>query len=65
MGETQRVSLLVWLILLCYGTLRGTAVVDPTSMVSIPAGPFLMGSVPAEREYGYHLDETLHGSSTA
>jgi hypothetical protein len=65
MRETQRVSLLVWLILLCYGTLRSMAVVDPTSMVSISAGPFRIGHVPAEREYGYHLDETLHGSSTA
>jgi formylglycine-generating enzyme required for sulfatase activity len=34
-------------------------------MVIIPAGPFLMGSTPEEREYGYRLDETLHGSTTA
>ncbi len=36
-----------------------------TAMVTIPAGPFTMGSTPAEREYGYRLDETLHGSTTA
>jgi formylglycine-generating enzyme required for sulfatase activity len=34
-------------------------------MVTIPAGPFIMGSTHAEREYGYRLDETLHGSHVA
>jgi formylglycine-generating enzyme required for sulfatase activity len=34
-------------------------------MVHIPAGPFLMGSTPEEREYGYRLDATLHQSTTA
>ncbi|MGQ4810197.1 Formylglycine-generating enzyme [Candidatus Entotheonellaceae bacterium PAL068K] len=37
----------------------------PTPMLVIPAGPFVMGSTPEEREYGYSLDETLHGSTTA
>ena len=36
-----------------------------TPMVTIPAGPFLMGSTSDEREYGYRLDETLHASKTA
>jgi formylglycine-generating enzyme required for sulfatase activity len=56
---------LVWLVLLCYSTLHAAAVVAPTPMVSIPAGPFIMGSTSAERAYGYRLDETLHGSITA
>ena len=34
-------------------------------MVPIPAGEFWMGSTPDEREYGYRLDETLHGSTVA
>ncbi|MBI3326249.1 MAG: SUMF1/EgtB/PvdO family nonheme iron enzyme [Nitrospinae bacterium] len=33
-------------------------------MVKIPAGPFIMGSTPEEREYGYRLDEE-RGSSVA
>lgn len=36
-----------------------------TPMVTIPAGPFIMGSTLDEREYGYRLDETLHNSFTA
>ncbi|GIX49061.1 MAG: hypothetical protein KatS3mg131_3272 [Candidatus Tectimicrobiota bacterium] len=36
----------------------------PTPMVTIPAGPFLMGSTREEREYGYRLDE-LRGSAVA
>lgn len=36
-----------------------------TPMISIPAGPFLMGSTPEEREYGYSLDESLHQSNVA
>ena len=34
-------------------------------MVTVPAGEFWMGSTPEEREYGYGLDETLHGSTVA
>lgn len=33
-------------------------------LIAIPAGPFLMGSEPAEREYGYRLDEQ-RGSTAA
>ncbi len=36
-----------------------------TPMVTIPAGPALIGSTPEEREYGYRLDETLHQSDVA
>src|SRR5262245_37511920 len=35
-----------------------------TPMVLVPAGPFIMGSTPEEREYGYRLDEQ-RGSSVA
>ena len=35
------------------------------TMVTIPAGVSWMGSTPEEREYGYRLDETLHGSTVA
>jgi formylglycine-generating enzyme required for sulfatase activity len=38
---------------------------SPPLMVDIPAGEFWMGSTPEEREYGYRLDETLHGSTVA
>ena len=38
---------------------------SPPLMVDIPAGEFWMGSTPEEREYGYGLDETLHGSTVA
>ena len=38
---------------------------SPPPMVTIPAGEFWMGSTPEEREYGYGLDETLHGSTAA
>ena len=38
---------------------------SPTPMATIPAGEFWMGSMPEEREYGYGLDETLHGSTAA
>ena len=34
-------------------------------MVTIPAGEFWMGSTPEERDYGYRLDESLHGSTLA
>ena len=37
----------------------------PELMVTVPAGEFWMGSTPEEREYGYHLDESLHGSTVA
>ena len=37
----------------------------PELMVAVPAGEFWMGSTPEEREYGYHLDESLHGSTVA
>jgi formylglycine-generating enzyme required for sulfatase activity len=33
-------------------------------MISVPAGPFLMGSTPEEREFGYGLDEA-RGSGAA
>ncbi len=33
--------------------------------LTIPAGPFVMGSLPDEREYGYRLDENLHNSTAA
>jgi toxoflavin biosynthesis protein ToxD len=65
MGAMPRVPRRGWLVLLAWCTLRVAAAADLTPMVRIPAGPFLMGSTPAEREYGYHLDETLHGSPTA
>jgi formylglycine-generating enzyme required for sulfatase activity len=39
-----------------------TAALTPT--VLVPAGPFIMGSTPEEREYGYRLDEQ-RGSSVA
>ena len=38
---------------------------SPPPMVTIPAGEFWMGSTSEEREYGYRLDETLHGSTVA
>ena len=38
---------------------------SPSPMVTIPAGEFWMGSTPEEREYGYRLDEALHGSTVA
>ena len=34
-------------------------------MVPIPPGAFWMGSTSEEREYGYRLDDTLHGSTVA
>ncbi len=34
-------------------------------MILIPAGKFMMGSTPEEREYGYRLDEHLHNSPVA
>ncbi len=42
----------------CLGPARG-------ARLTIPAGPFMMGSTPEEREYGYRLDEDLHNSKTA
>jgi hypothetical protein len=41
MGETPRVWLLIWLVLLCYGARHTAASADLTPMVSIPAGRFL------------------------
>ena len=32
-------------------------------VVEIPAGPFIMGSNPAQRETGYQLDETAYGNN--
>ncbi len=40
-------------------------VLTGTPMVTIPAGSFSMGSTQEERQYGYHLDETLHDSKVA
>lgn len=37
----------------------------PELIVNIPPGEFWMGSTPEEREYGYRLDESLHGSTVA
>lgn len=34
-----------------------------SEMILIPAGKFIMGSTPPEREYGYKLDKHLHNSS--
>ena len=34
-------------------------------MILIPAGKFMMGNTPEEREYGYRLDECLHNSPVA
>ncbi len=36
-----------------------------TPMANIPAGIFIMGSTPSEREFGYRLDELIHKSSVA
>ncbi|MFQ5330337.1 MAG: formylglycine-generating enzyme family protein [Thermodesulfobacteriota bacterium] len=43
----------------------GDATSALTLMVSIPAGPFIMGSTPEEREVGYRLDEARHQSRVA
>lgn len=59
-----------WLIALLvliapYGIRALTAKISAlTPMMLVPAGPFIMGSTPEEREYGYQLDEQ-RGSSVA
>ncbi len=59
---------LPWIALMLVGYLTAVCHAGPAgqpSMVAVPAGEFLMGSTPEEREYGYRLDETLHGSTVA
>ena len=59
---------LLWLVFVVAGCLPLVCQAEqaaPESMVTVPAGDFWMGSTPEEREYGYRLDETLHGSTVA
>ena len=59
---------LPWIVLLLAAYLSTACHATQASqpqMVTIPAGEFWMGSTPEEREYGYRLDETLHGSTVA
>ncbi len=51
----------------CLITLCGLGILQPAQgeRLTIPAGPFVMGSTPEEREYGYRLDENLHNSTAA
>ena len=59
---------LPWIVFLLAAYLSAACLAGQASqpqMVTIPAGEFWMGSTPAEREYGYGLDETLHGSTVA
>ena len=59
---------LLWLVFLVAGCLPLVCQAEqaaPESMVTVPAGEFWVGSTPEEREYGYRLDETLHGSTVA
>ena len=60
-------TVLFWLAFLagCLPLISLAEQAAPELMVGVPAGEFWMGSTPEEREYGYHLDESLHGSSVA
>lgn len=57
-----------WIALMLVSCLLTTCHAGQASqpqMVTIPAGEFWMGSTAEEREFGYRLDETLHGSTVA
>lgn len=59
---------LLWVVFLIAGCLPLVCLAEGATseaMVTVPAGEFWMGSRVEEREYGYRLDETLHGSTVA
>ena len=59
---------LSWLALVlagCFSVACHAGQAGQSQMVSVPPGEFWMGSTAEEREYGYRLDETLHGSTVA
>ena len=59
---------LSWLALVlagCFSVACHAGQAGQPQMVSVPPGEFWMGSTAEEREYGYGLDETLHGSTVA
>ena len=59
---------LSWLALVlagCFSVACHAGQAGQPQMVSVPPGEFWMGSTAEEREYGYRLDETLHGSTVA
>ncbi len=68
-GQPMRFVILgLFMILGCAGPLAaGTKTPGHISAqrLTVPAGPFVMGSLPDEREYGYRLDENLHNSTAA
>ena len=56
---------LVFLVASCLPLISQAQQATPESMVAVPTGEFWMGSTPEEREYGYRLDKSLHGSTVA
>ena len=59
---------LLWVVFFVMGCLPLVCLAEGAAseaMVTVPAGEFWMGSTAEEREYGYRLDETLHGSTVA
>jgi len=73
MGRLKNITGCIWLFLIAIagsGCLHASLPAQAedvyrTPMARIPAGEFIMGSTPSEREYAYRLDEKLHNSSVA
>ena len=59
---------LLWIALTLAGSISAACHAGQAGrpqMATVPPGEFWMGSTSEEREYGYRLDETLHGSTVA
>lgn len=65
MKNQKNINFIIFTLSICLLELSpNTALAKNTQQMHIPAGPFIMGSDNAEREYGYQLDEARNSSAS-